>query len=131
MRALGLPIVKLESSRRVDILAQRIINRERDIGLEDAERLRNALQPGNESVFSVSLYVLLRAATRRALDEATRRMETLLDGLLCHSRVAPLSRSGRSGAVSRRVAIGCWCRATWTPARFLSRLWWVRSMTDV
>jgi hypothetical protein len=88
VRTLGLQVAKLESSRRVDILAQRIANPERDVGLEDAERLRNALQRGDERVFSVSLYLLIRAATKRALDEATRRVETLLDGLLCHSRVA-------------------------------------------
>jgi len=88
VRALGLQIAKLESSRRVDMLAQRITDPERDIGLEDAERLRNALQRGDERVFSVSLYLLLRAPTRRALDEATRRVETQLDGLLTHSRVA-------------------------------------------
>jgi conjugal transfer ATP-binding protein TraC len=88
VRALGLQIAKLESSRRVDMLAQHITDPERDIGLEDAERLRNALQRGDERVFSVSLYVLLRAPTKRALDEATRRLETQLDGLLTHSRVA-------------------------------------------
>jgi hypothetical protein len=88
VRTLGLQIARLESSRRVDVLAQRIGNPERDIGLEDAERLRTALQRGNERVFSVSLYVLLRAPTRRMLDEATRRVETQLDGLLVHSRVA-------------------------------------------
>ena len=86
VRALGLQIAKLESSRRVD--SQRITDPERDIGLEDADRLRNALQRGDERVFSVSLYLLLRAPTRRALDEATRRVETQLDGLLTHSRVA-------------------------------------------
>jgi conjugal transfer ATP-binding protein TraC len=88
VRTLGLQIAKLESSRRVDLLAQRISDPEREIGLEDAERLRNALQRGDERVFSVSLYVLLRAPTRRALDEATRRVETQLDGLLTQSRVA-------------------------------------------
>src|SRR5690349_6752215 len=87
VRTLGLQIAKLESSRRVDVLAQRIADPERDIGLEDAERLRNALQRGDERVFSVSLYVLLRAPTKRALDEHTRRVETQLDGLLTHSRV--------------------------------------------
>src|SRR5216683_2488140 len=88
VRALGLQIAKLESSRRVDMLAQRITDPERDIGLEDADRLRNSLQRRDECVFSVSMYLLLRAPTRRALDEATRRVETQLDGLLTHSRVA-------------------------------------------
>jgi conjugal transfer ATP-binding protein TraC len=88
VRALGSQIARLESSRRVDVLAQRIKDPERDIALEDADRLRNSLQRGDEHVFSVSLYLLLRAPTRRALDEATRRVETQLDGLLTHSRVA-------------------------------------------
>jgi type IV secretory pathway VirB4 component len=88
VRTLGLQVARLESSRRVDMLAQRIADPERDVGLEDAERLRSSLQRGDERVFSVSLYLLVRAATRRALDESTRRVETLLDGLLCHSRVA-------------------------------------------
>src|SRR5579859_4782057 len=88
VRALGLQIAKLESSRRVAVLAQRITDPERDIGLEDADRLRNALLRGDERVFSVSLYLLLRAPTKRMLDDATRRVETQLDGLLAHSRVA-------------------------------------------
>jgi hypothetical protein len=88
VRSLGVQIAKLESSRRVDMLAQRITDPERDIGLEDTERLRSALQRGDEHVFSVSLYLLVRAASRRALDEATRRLETQLDGLMTHSRVA-------------------------------------------
>jgi type IV secretory pathway VirB4 component len=88
VRRLGLHIARLESSRRVDVLAQRISNPERDIGLEDAERLRAALQRGDERVFSVSLYELLRAPTSRMLDDATRRVEAQLDGLLTHSRVA-------------------------------------------
>src|SRR6266516_8068837 len=88
VRALGLQIAKLESSRRVDVLAQRINDPERDIALEDADRLRGSLQRGDERVFSVSLYMLLRAPTRRALDDATRRVEAQLDGLLVHSRIA-------------------------------------------
>src|SRR6266536_3374518 len=88
VRALGWQIARLESSRRVDVLAQRIKDPERDIALEDADRLRNSLQRRDECVFSVSMYLLLRAPTRRALDEATRRVETQLDGLLTHSRVA-------------------------------------------
>jgi conjugal transfer ATP-binding protein TraC len=88
VRALGLQIAKLESSRRVDVSAQRVNDPERDIALEDADRLRSALQRGDERVFSVSLYLLLRAPTRRALDDLTRRVETQLDGLLTHSRVA-------------------------------------------
>ena len=88
VRALGLQIARLESSRRVDVLAQRIRDPEREIALEDANRLRESLQRGDERVFSVSLYLLLRAPTLPGLDEATRRVEAQLDGLLTHSRVA-------------------------------------------
>ena len=44
------------------------------------------MQRGDERVFSVGLYVLVRATSPRALDELTRRVETLLDGMLAHSR---------------------------------------------
>jgi hypothetical protein len=98
VRALGLQIAKLESSRRVDVLAQRITDPERDIGLEDAERLRNALQRGDERVFSVSLYILLRAPTRRMLDEATRRVETQL---------GVKARPGRSAMAAMQVLAMC------------------------
>jgi hypothetical protein len=107
VHSLGVQIARLESSRRVDVLAQRIADPERDIGLEDAEHLRNALQRGDERVFSVSLYLLLRAPTRRALDEATRRVETQLDGLLCHSRVALFEQERAFGAVCQKAAIRC------------------------
>ena len=43
-------------------------------------------------MFSVSLYVLLRAPSQRALDDLTRRVETTLDGMLAHSRVAILEQ---------------------------------------
>jgi len=88
VRHLGLQIAKLESSRRAQVRAERISDPERDIALEDAERLRGSLQRGDERVFSVSMYLLLRASTRRALDELTRRVEAQLDGLLAQSRVA-------------------------------------------
>ena len=51
VRALGLQIARLESSRRVDVLAQRIRDPEREIALEDANRLRESLQRGDERVF--------------------------------------------------------------------------------
>ena len=54
--------------------------------------MRDALQRGEERVFSVSLYVLLRAGSQRVLDDLTRRVETTLDGMLAHSRVAILEQ---------------------------------------
>src|SRR5579885_1514960 len=65
---------------------------EREEAYEDTERLRDALQRGDERVFSVSLYLLLRASALQALDELTRRVEVTLDGMLAHSRVAILEQ---------------------------------------
>jgi type IV secretory pathway VirB4 component len=87
-RLLGHRLVTLESSRLMDARGGRLPDPEREVAIEDAERLRDALQRGTERMFSVSLYLLVRAASRRALDELTRRVEAQLDSLLAHSRVA-------------------------------------------
>ena len=92
VKLLSQKLVQLQSSRLVDVRAGRLADPEREVAFEDAERLRDALQRGEERVFSVSLYVLLRAASRRALDDLTRRVETTLDGMLAHSRVAILEQ---------------------------------------
>src|SRR5579859_4458776 len=87
-----LKLVQLQSSRLVDERGGRLADPEREVAFEDAERLRDALQRGEQRVFSVSLYVLLRAASQRALDDLTRRVETTLDGMLAQSRVAILEQ---------------------------------------
>jgi len=88
VRALGLQLARLQSSRLAALRGERIADPEREIALEDAERLRERLQRGEERMFAVSLYVLLRAKTLRELDELTRRVEEQLDALLAHSRHA-------------------------------------------
>ena len=88
VRALGIQIARLQSSRLAALRGERIADPEREIALEDAERLRERLQRGEERLFAVSLYVLLRAKTLRELDELTRRVEEQLDALLAHSRRA-------------------------------------------
>src|SRR5205823_10161124 len=85
-------LVQLQSSRLLDQRSGRLADPEREVAFEDAERLRDALQRGEERVFSVGLYVLLRAASQRALDDLTRRVETTLDGMLAQSRVAILEQ---------------------------------------
>src|SRR5437764_7643484 len=85
-------LVQLQSSRLVDLRSGRLADPEREVAFEDAERLRDALQRGEQRVFSVSLYVLLRASSQRALDDVTRRVETTLDGMLAQSRVAILEQ---------------------------------------
>src|SRR5438270_4100600 len=92
VKLLGHKLVQLQSSRLVDMRGGRLADPEREIAFEDAERLRDALQRGEQRVFSVSLYVLVRASSQRALDDLTRRVETTLDGMLAHSRVALLEQ---------------------------------------
>jgi conjugal transfer ATP-binding protein TraC len=88
VRALGQQIARLQSSRLAVLRGERIADPEREIALEDAERLRERLQRGEERLFAVSLYLLLRAKSMSELDELTRRVEEQLDALLAHSRRA-------------------------------------------
>jgi len=88
VRALGVQIARLQSSRLAALRGERVGDPEREIALEDAERLRERLQRGEERLFAVSLYLLLRAKSPRELDELTRRVEEQLDALLAHSRGA-------------------------------------------
>jgi conjugal transfer ATP-binding protein TraC len=92
VKLLGHKLVQLQSSRLVDMRGGRLADPEREVAFEDAERLRDALQRGEERVFSVSVYVLLRASSPRVLDDLTRRIESTLDGMLAHSRVAVLEQ---------------------------------------
>jgi conjugal transfer ATP-binding protein TraC len=92
VKLLSQKLVQLQSSRMIDVRSGKLTDPEREVAFEDAERLRDALQRGEERVFSVSLYVLMRASSQRALDDLTRRVETTLDGMLAHSRVAILEQ---------------------------------------
>ncbi|MBV9354430.1 MAG: DUF87 domain-containing protein, partial [Chloroflexi bacterium] len=86
VRALGTHVARLQAGRLAAVRGERVADPEQEIALEDAERLRGQLQRGDERVFSVGLYVLVRATSPRALDDVTRRVETLLDGMLAQSR---------------------------------------------
>src|SRR5712691_7210157 len=88
VRTLGVQMARLQSSRLAALRGERIADPEREIALEDAERLRERLQRGEERLFAVSLYFLLRARALRELDELTRRVEEQFDALLAHSRRA-------------------------------------------
>lgn len=92
VKLLGHKLVQLQSSRLVDVRSGKLADPEREVAFEDAERLRDALQRGEQRVFSVSLYVLVRAQSRQALDDLTRRVESTLDGMLAQSRVAILEQ---------------------------------------
>jgi hypothetical protein len=88
VRTLGVQIARLQSARLAALRGERVADPEREIALEDAERLRERLQRGEERLFAVSLYLLVRAKSRRELDDLTRRVEEQLDALLAHSRRA-------------------------------------------
>lgn len=92
--ALTHQMVRLHSSRLLAARGGRLADPEREVAYEDAERLRDALQRGEEKVFSVSFYVLLRAPSLAALDTLTRRVEAVLGGLLAQSRVAVFEQDG-------------------------------------
>jgi type IV secretory pathway VirB4 component len=88
VRSLTYQMARLHSSRILADRGGRLADAEREVAYEDAERLRDALQRGEQRVFAVSVYVLLRAASKTTLDDLTRRVESVLDGMLAHSRVA-------------------------------------------
>jgi hypothetical protein len=88
VRALGHKMVQYHSSRMLADRDGRLADPEREVAYGDAERLRDALQRGDERVFSVGIYALLRAGSKAALDDLTRRAEGALDAMLAQSRVA-------------------------------------------
>ncbi|MBV9279176.1 MAG: DUF87 domain-containing protein, partial [Chloroflexi bacterium] len=90
--ALSHKMVQLHSSRLLAARDGRLPDPEREVAYEDAERLRDALQRGEERIFSVGLYILLRASSLAALDTLTRKVELTLGGMLAHSRVAVLEQ---------------------------------------
>ncbi len=85
-------LVQLHSSRLLAARGGRLPDPEREIAYEDAERLRDALQRGEEKIFSVALYILLRAGSLAALDALTRKVELTLGGMLAHARTAILEQ---------------------------------------
>ncbi len=83
-------VLALESARRYAERVGRLADPERETALDDLTTLRDKLQRGDEKVFSVGLYVLLRASDLLALDDLTQRVQGALDGILAHARVATL-----------------------------------------
>ncbi len=81
VRTLTHKMVQLHSSRLFEARGGRLADPEREVAYEDAERLRDALQRGEEKVFSVGLYVLLRAGSLAALEDLTRRVTAIAESL--------------------------------------------------
>ena len=88
VRGLTQRLVELESSRLLDARGGRIASAEREVAYEDAERLRDALERGDERVFSAGLYLRLHGRSSRELERAARRVEGALSGLVARARPA-------------------------------------------
>ncbi|MPZ50896.1 MAG: conjugal transfer protein TraC [Dehalococcoidia bacterium] len=88
IRQLTHRLVEFQSSRMLDARSGKIASAEREVAYEDVERLRDALQRGEERVFSASLYLCLRSPAAAALDDLTRRVDAALSGMLASARPA-------------------------------------------
>ncbi|MPZ49985.1 MAG: conjugal transfer protein TraC [Dehalococcoidia bacterium] len=86
IRQLTHRLVEFQSSRMLDARNGKIASAEREIAYEDVERLRDALQRGEERVFSTSLYFCLRSPSLNGLNDVTRRVDAALNGMLASAR---------------------------------------------
>jgi conjugal transfer ATP-binding protein TraC len=87
VRRFTMRLAQLHSSRALAMHKGRVSDPELDIAAADVERLRDLVQRGHEKLFSVSLYIALRAPSRAGLDEVTRRVEATLASMLASCRV--------------------------------------------
>ncbi len=110
-------LVQLHSSRLLAARGGRLPDPEREVAYEDAERLRDALQRGDEKIFSVALYILLRANSLAALDALTRKVELTLGGMLAHARTAILEQDTAFQSCLPKGRTNCSCTATSTRRR--------------
>jgi len=88
VRSLTHRMVELQSSRMLDARGGRIASVEREVAYEDVERLRDALERGDERVFSTSLYLRLHGRNAIELDQSTARLEGALGGMMAGARAA-------------------------------------------
>ena len=88
IRGLTRRLVELESSRLLDARGGRVAPAEREIARGDASRLRDALERGDERVFSAALYLRLRAGSAQQLDRAEARVRAALSEVMAEARPA-------------------------------------------
>jgi len=88
VRSLTHRMVQLQSSRMLDAKGGRIASVEREVAYEDVERLRDALERGDERVFSTAVYVRLHGRSAQAVDQAATRLAGVLGGLMAGVRPA-------------------------------------------
>ncbi len=88
VRGLTQRLVELQSSRLLDARGGRIASAEREVAYEDAERLRDALERGDERVFSGSLYLRVHGRSVPELERAAARAQGTLSGMMATARPA-------------------------------------------
>ena len=88
VRSLTQRLVELQSSRLLDAKGGRIASVEREVAYEDVERLRDALERGDERVFSAGLYLRLHGRSASELERSTARVEGTLGGIMAGARPA-------------------------------------------
>src|SRR5690606_29678528 len=88
VRSLTHRMVELQSSRMLDVRGGRIASVEREVAYEDVERLRDALERGDERVFSTAVYLRLHGRNAAALDQAATRLNGVLSGMMAGVRPA-------------------------------------------
>src|SRR5262249_44298533 len=87
VRRFTVRLAQLQSSRTLASHKGQLIDPEVEIAAADVDRLRELVQRGHEKLFSVSLYVTLRAPSRGTLEDVTRRVEATLASMLASCRV--------------------------------------------
>jgi len=88
VRALNRKLVQLQSSALADERAGRLGDKAREIAVEQIDDLQDALQRGEERLFSVAFYIILRAATPDALAAKAARVHHAIAGMLAQERPA-------------------------------------------
>jgi type IV secretory pathway VirB4 component len=87
VRLLTHKMVEMRSSEMLAEKSGRLAASDEQTAFRDAEKLREKLQRGEEKVFSVGLYVQVRARSMAALDELTTTLEGEIGGMPAQSRM--------------------------------------------
>ena len=82
-----------QSSRRVNLRRGRLDDPEMQVAEQDVDLLIGHLASGEERVFEVGLYVLVRASDRRSLNERTDRIMAVLKNLFLVARPTTLEHA--------------------------------------
>lgn len=88
VRSLTHRMVELQSSRLLDAKDGRIASAEREVAYGDVERLRDALERGDERVFSAGVYLRLHGRSSGAVEQAATRLSGVLAGMMATVRPA-------------------------------------------